>query len=64
MIDASHIYRRSSSVDQLHLALDPIHQQLQRWKAVEISHLGMDEAIHKMHKACQHVYSLFTRQDI
>ena len=64
MIDAFHDYRRSTpqsgSVDQWHLVLDPLHQQFQRWKAGEISHLEMDEAIHKTHKACQHVCSLFT----
>jgi len=53
MIDAFHEY-------QWHLVLDPLYEQFQRWKAGEVSHLEMDEAIHKTHKACQQVYSLFT----
>ena len=53
MIDAFHD-------DQWHLVLDPLYEQFQRWKAGEVSHLEMDEAIHKTHKACQQVYSLFT----
>lgn len=45
-IDAFHGY-------QWHLVLDPLYEQFQRWKAGEVSHLEMDEAIHKTHKACQ-----------
>ena len=45
---------------QWHLALDPLYEQFQRWKAGEISHSEIDEAIHKTHKECQEVYRLFT----
>lgn len=55
MIDASYDY-------QWHLVLDPLYEQFQRWKAGEVSHDEMDEAIHKTHKACQQVYSLFARK--
>jgi hypothetical protein len=53
MIDGFHDY-------QWHLVLDPLYEQFQRWKTGEISHLEIDEAIHKTHKECQGVYSLFT----
>jgi hypothetical protein len=55
MIDAFHDY-------QWHLVLDPLYEQFQRWKAGQVSHLEMDEAIHESHKACQEVYSLFTNK--
>jgi len=45
---------------QWHLGLNPLYEQFQRWKAGEVSHLEIDEAIHKTHKACQKVYGLFT----
>jgi hypothetical protein len=45
---------------QWHLVLDPLYEQFQQWKAGEVSHAEMDEAIHKTHKSCQQVYSLFT----
>jgi hypothetical protein len=44
---------------QWHLVLDPLYEQFQRWKNGELSHQEMDEAIHKTHKECQEVYSLF-----
>jgi hypothetical protein len=53
MIDAFHDY-------QWRLTLDPLYDKFQRWKAGDVSHYEMDEAIHKTHKACQKVYSLFT----
>jgi len=40
--------------------LDPLNEQFQGWNAGEVSHLEMDEAIHKTHNACQKVYVLFT----
>jgi hypothetical protein len=55
MIDAFYDY-------QWHLVLDPLYELFQRWKACEVSHYEMDEAIHKTHKACQQVYSLFTEK--
>jgi hypothetical protein len=45
---------------QWHLVLDPLYEQFQRWKAGEASHEEMNKAIHKTHKTCQQVYSLFT----
>lgn len=60
MTDAFYDYKRSSPVDQWHLVLNPLYEQFQRWKAGEVSHLEIDEAIHKTHKACQKVYGLFT----
>ena len=55
MIDAFQDY-------QWHLVLDPLHEQFQQWKAGEVSHLELDEAIYKTHKACQEVYGLFTNK--
>ena len=55
MIDAFEDY-------QWHLVLDPLYEQFQRWKAGRISHLELDEAIHKIHKDCQEVYGLFTNK--
>jgi len=46
--------------DQWHQTLDPLYNKFQLWKAGELSHNEMDEAIHKTHKSCQEVYSLFT----
>lgn len=45
---------------QWRLTLDPLYEKFQRWKAGELSHAEIDDAIHKTHKACQNVYSLFT----
>jgi len=53
MLDAFHDY-------QWHLVLDPLYEKFQHWKAGELSHEELDEAIHKTHKDCQKVYSLFT----
>lgn len=55
MIDAYHD-------DQWHLVLDPLYEKFQGWKAGEVSHDEMDEAIHNTHKSCQQVYSLFTNK--
>ncbi len=54
--------KKRSHLYQWHLVLDPLYEQFQRSKAGEVSHLEMDEAIHKTHKACQQVYSLFARK--
>ena len=53
MIDAYYDY-------QWQLTLDPLYEQFQSWKAGELSHDEMDQAIHKTHKSCQDVYNLFT----
>ena len=53
MIDAYYDY-------QWHLALDPLYEQSQRWKAGELTHNDMDNTIHKTHKSCRDVYNLFT----
>jgi hypothetical protein len=52
MIDAFRDY-------QWHLALDPLYEQFQQWKAGELSHLEIDEAIYRTHRECREVYSLF-----
>jgi hypothetical protein len=52
MIDSFYDY-------QWHLILDPLYEKFQRWRAGEVSRYELNEAIHKTHKACQQVYSLF-----
>ena len=52
MIDAFYDY-------QWRLVLNPLYEQFQKWKAGELSHVEIDEAIHKSHKECQGVYGLF-----
>jgi hypothetical protein len=44
---------------QWHLVLDPLYDKFQGWKAGELSHDEIDEAIHITHKSCQEVYNLF-----
>ena len=46
LIDAyyDHSYRQ---------VLDPLYEQFQRWKAGELSHEDMNEAIHKVHRENQ-----------
>ena len=53
MIDAFYDY-------QWHLVLDPLYEHFQRWKAGEISHEDMNEAIHKTQKPRRNIYNLFT----
>jgi hypothetical protein len=53
MIDAFYDY-------QWHLALDPLYEKFQGWKAGNFSHDEMDKAIHETHKECRDVYNLFT----
>ena len=55
MSDAFHDY-------QWHLVLDPLNKKFQRWNAGVLSHGELDEAIHKTHKECRKVYSLFTEK--
>jgi hypothetical protein len=35
---------------QWHLALDPLYENFQRWKAGEVAHDEMEEAIHSPHR--------------
>jgi hypothetical protein len=42
-----------------HKVLDPLYDQFQRWKAGELTHNEMDQAIHKVHKENQETYKLF-----
>jgi hypothetical protein len=44
-----------------HQILDPLYEQFQRWKIGELTHEDMNEAIHKVHKENQRLYSFFTR---
>ncbi len=55
MIDAFYDY-------QWHLVLDPLYELFQRWKAGDLSHAEMGEAIHKTHKEGQEIYRLFTNK--
>lgn len=42
--------------------LDPLYEKFQCWRAGELSHGDMDQAIHEVHKQNQATYTLF-RQD-
>jgi len=44
-----------------HQILDPLYEQFQQWKAGELTHEDMNQAIHKVHKENQKLYTLFTR---
>ncbi len=45
--------------------LDPLYEQFQRWKTSELSHDDIAEAIHKVHRENQKLYSFFTgRRDL
>jgi len=39
--------------------LDPLYDKFQRWKAGELTHWDMDEAIHETHKQNRKVYNFF-----
>lgn len=43
-------------------ALDPLYEQMQQWKAGQLHHDDIDQAIHQTHKKNQELYSLFTNQ--
>ncbi len=45
-----------------HQVLDPLYEKFQRWKAGELTHGDMDQAIHETHKQNQDLYRLF-RED-
>jgi hypothetical protein len=53
LIHAYHDYRWRQ-------VLEPLYQKFQQWKAGELDHLDMDEAIHQTHQQNQEVYSVFT----
>lgn len=42
--------------------LEPLYQKFQQWKAGELDHMDMDEAIHKTHKKTREVYIFFTQK--
>jgi hypothetical protein len=44
-----------------HQVLDPLYEQFQRWKAGELDHEDINDAIHKVHKENQRLYVFFTR---
>lgn len=52
LIDAYYDYR-------WHQVLDPLYEKFQRWKAGELTHADMDQAIHETHKKNQELYGLF-----
>ena len=45
-----------------HQVLDPLYEKFQRWKAGDLTHADMDQAIHETHKQNQDLYRLF-RED-
>ena len=47
---------------RMHEALDPLYEKFQRWKAGELEHADIDQAIHKVHKQNQELYSFFTQR--
>ena len=44
-----------------HQILDPLYEQFQQWKAGELTHEDMNQAIHKVHKENQRLYTFFSR---
>ena len=55
LLDAYHDYRWRQT-------LEPLYKKFQQWKAGELDHLDMDQAIHQTHKQNQEVYVLFTQK--
>jgi hypothetical protein len=41
---------------------EPRYQKSQQWKAGELDHMDMSEAIHLTHKLTQEVYAFFTEK--
>src|SRR3989442_2884389 len=46
---------------QYHRVLDPLYEKFQQWKAGELTHDDIDEAIHQTHRENQKLYSFFTQ---
>ncbi len=42
--------------------LEPLYEDFQRWKAGELTHADMDQAIHQTHKKTQELYGLFSEK--
>ena len=42
--------------------LEPLYQKCQQWKADELDHMDLDQAIHQTHKQTQEVYVFFTQK--
>ena len=55
LIDDYHDYRYRE-------VLEPLYKQFQCWKAGELSHLDLMDAIHEVHKENQELWKLFTRK--
>jgi hypothetical protein len=55
LLDAYYDYRWQQ-------VLEPLYQKFQQWKAGELDHMDMDEAIHQTHKQTQEVYVFFTQK--
>ena len=47
---------------RMHETLDPLYEKFQLWKAGELEHADIDEAIHKVHKMNQELYSFFNQR--
>jgi hypothetical protein len=45
-----------------HIVLDPLYEKFQRWKAGELHHDDISEAIHEVHKQNQKLWSFFTNR--
>jgi hypothetical protein len=45
-----------------HQVLDPLYEQMQRWKAGELTHADIDRAIHETHKQSQKLFTLFSER--
>ena len=55
LIDAYYDYR-------WHQVLDPLYEKFQQWKAGQLTHADMDQAIHETHKQNQDLYKFFTNK--
>lgn len=45
-----------------HQVLDPLYEQMQRWKDGELQHEDIDQAVHQTHKQTRELYNLFTQK--
>jgi hypothetical protein len=52
LIDAYYDYR-------WHQVLDPLAEQFEQWKADQLTHDDMDQAIHRVHRQNQQLHMLF-----
>jgi hypothetical protein len=55
LLEAYHDYRWRQ-------VLDPLYEKFRRWKAGELPHADMNEAVHETHKQSQELYGLFCQK--